>query len=200
MRIVAGRHRGLALEAPADARIRPTADRVRQALFDVLEHRFGVGAASPLRDARVLDLFCGSGALGIEALSRGAARCVFVDSDATALALAERNVRRARETGAARFVLRDATRLGPAPEAATLAFLDPPYGAGLAVPALVALRDQGWLADGALVCVETGARDDFDPPAGYDLIDARRHGRAGIAILRRAARPAAHRPDAPPPS
>ncbi len=200
MRIVAGRHRGLALEAPTDARIRPTADRVRQALFDVLEHRFGVGAASPLRDARVLDLFCGSGALGLEALSRGAARCIFVDNDATALALAERNVRRARETGAARFVLRDATRPGPAPEAATLAFLDPPYGAGLAAPALAALRDQGWLADGALVCVETGARDRFEPPPGYDLLDMRRHGRAEIAILRVMARRTAHAPDAPPPT
>ena len=198
MRIVAGRHRGLALEAPTDARIRPTADRVRQALFDVLEHRFGVGAASPLRDARVLDLFCGSGALGLEALSRGAARCIFVDNDATALALAERNVRRARAIDAARFVLRDATRPGTAPEAATLAFLDPPYGAGLAAPALAALRDQGWLADGALVCVETGARDRFEPPPGYDLLDTRRHGRAEIAILRLTARKTAHAPDAPP--
>jgi 16S rRNA (guanine966-N2)-methyltransferase len=195
MRIVAGRHRGLVLETPADRRIRPTADRVRQALFDVLEHRFGVGAASPLRDARVLDLFCGSGALGIEALSRGAARCVFVDSDATALALAERNVRRARAMDAARFVLRDATRLGPALEAATLAFLDPPYGAGLAAAALVALRDQGWLADGALVCVETGAGERVEPPHGYATLDIRRHGRAEIAILRRLPRDAAPAPD-----
>jgi 16S rRNA (guanine966-N2)-methyltransferase len=188
MRIVAGRHRGLALEAPQDARIRPTADRVRQALFDILEHRFGIGAASPLRGAQALDLFCGSGALGLEALSRGAARCVFVDSDAVALALAERNARRAKEIANARFVLRDATRLGPAPGQATLAFLDPPYGAGLAAAALTALRDQGWLADGALVAVETGDDEDVVWPAGYDCLDTRRHGRARIAILR-AARP-----------
>lgn len=184
MRIVAGRHRGLALEAPADGRIRPTADRVRQALFDVLAHRFGVGAASPLTGARVADLFCGSGALGLEALSRGAARCVFVDNDPVALALAERNMRRAREIDAARFVLRDATRLGPATETATLAFLDPPYGADLAGPALAALRDQGWLAPGALVAVETGDRGRIAPPDGFVLLDARRHGRAEIAILR----------------
>jgi 16S rRNA (guanine966-N2)-methyltransferase len=190
MRIVAGRHRGLALEAPADGRIRPTADRVRQALFDVLEHRFGIGAASPLRGARVLDLFCGSGALGLEALSRGAARCVFVDNDAVALALAERNVRRAREVANARFVLRDATRPGPAGETSTLAFLDPPYGCGLAAAALAALRDQGWLADDALVAVETGAEEGVAAPEGFDLLDTRRHGRARLAILRSRPRPA----------
>jgi len=186
MRIVAGRHRGLVLETPADQRIRPTADRVRQALFDVLEHRFGIGAASPLRGAIVLDLFCGSGALGIEALSRGAARAVFLDEDPAALALAERNVRRARETANARFVRADATRPGPAPGAqtATLAFLDPPYGTDLAARCLVGLRDQGWLAADALAVVETGDGDDFDAPPGYAALDSRRHGRARVAILR----------------
>lgn len=184
MRIVAGRHRGLALEPPADARIRPTADRVRQAIFDVLEHRFGVGAASPLRGAVVLDVFCGSGAMGIEALSRGAARAVFLDNDPVALALTERNVRRARETANARFVLGDATRLGPAAEPATLAFLDPPYGTDLAARSLAALRDRGWLAADALVVAETGDGDDFDAPPGYAALDSRRHGRARVAILR----------------
>jgi 16S rRNA (guanine966-N2)-methyltransferase len=184
MRIIGGRLRGLALEAPADARIRPTADRVRQAVFDVLAHRFGVGAAAPLQDADMLDACCGTGAMGLEALSRGAARCVFLDIDATALALAERNARRARASAAARFVRADATRPGPAPRAATLVFLDPPYGADLAAPALAALAQAGWIAPGALVVVELGDRAMLDPPPGFAPIDTRRHGRARIVLLR----------------
>jgi 16S rRNA (guanine966-N2)-methyltransferase len=187
MRIVAGRHRGLALEPPADARIRPTADRVRQAIFDVLEHRFGVGAASPLRGAVVLDVFCGSGAMGIEALSRGAARCTFMDSDQGALALAERNARRARETAATRFLRRDATQPGKGSGEATLVFMDPPWGEDLAPRALAALRDQGWLAPGAIACIETGDRERCDPPEGFELLDERKHGRARVTFLRFAA-------------
>lgn len=184
MRIIAGKHRGLALESPASDAIRPTGDRARQALFNILEHRFGLGAASPLQGAVVLDVFCGSGALGLEALSRGATRCHFIDKDATAVALAERNAGRAKETAACRFVLRDATRLPQAPEAATLAFLDPPYGEGLAEAALAALRDKGWLAPGAIVSVESGPRDRFATPPGFATIDERRYGKARIALLR----------------
>jgi len=185
MRVIAGRLRGLALEAPADARIRPTADRVRQAVFDVLAHRFGVGAAAPLQDARVLDAFCGTGAMGLEALSRGAASCVFLDVDAEAIALAERNARRARLGASARFVRADATHPAPAPQQATLVFLDPPYGTELAAPALVALAAAGWIAPGALVVVELGDRATLDPPPGFATLDTRRHGRARIVLLRR---------------
>ena len=184
MRIVAGRHRGAALETPLDDSIRPTSDRARQALFNILEHRFGVGEASPLHDARVLDVFCGTGAMGLEALSRGAHSCVFVDRDAVALRLAERNAQRLKESTRCRFVLRDATRPGKAPAAATLVFLDPPYGEDLAAPALAALREEGWIAAGALVSVEGDARGALEAPPGFAVLDDRRYGRARILLLR----------------
>ncbi|MBL8696947.1 MAG: 16S rRNA (guanine(966)-N(2))-methyltransferase RsmD [Alphaproteobacteria bacterium] len=184
MRIIAGKHRGLALEPPQGEAIRPTSDRARQALFNILEHRFGIGEASPLHGAAVLDVFCGSGALGLEALSRGAARCIFIDKDPVALALAERNAKRAKESATSRFVLRDATRLPQAPAAATLAFLDPPYGEGLAAAALESLRKGGWLAAGAIVSLELGPRDAFALPPGFERLDERRYGKARIVLLR----------------
>jgi 16S rRNA (guanine966-N2)-methyltransferase len=185
MRIIAGRHRGAALDTPPDGAIRPTSDRARQALFNILEHRFGVGEASPLHAARVLDVFCGTGAMGLEALSRGAASCVFIDNNAAALGLAERNARRLKEQARCRFVLRDATKLAQAPHAATLVFLDPPYGGDLATPALASLRENGWLAMGALISVESDARAPAAPlPPGFELIDERHYGRARILLLR----------------
>lgn len=184
MRIIAGRHRGAALETPADDSIRPTSDRARQALFNILEHRFGVGEASPLHGARVLDACCGTGAMGLEAMSRGAEACTFMDRDAVALRLAERNARQLKETARCRFVLRDVTRPGKAPAAATLVFLDPPYGEDLAAPALVALRENGWIAPGALVSVEGDARGRLDLPPDFEIVDDRRHGRAHIVLLR----------------
>lgn len=184
MRIIAGRHRGAALETPADGAIRPTSDRARQALFNILEHRFGIGEASPLHEAHVLDVFCGTGAMGLEALSRGASACIFVDRDAVALRLAEQNARRLKETARCRFVLRDATKLGKAPAAATLVFLDPPYGEDLAAPALAALRANGWLAPGALISVEGDARAPLDAPPGFEVVDDRRYGRTRILLLR----------------
>ncbi|MBM3521439.1 MAG: RsmD family RNA methyltransferase [Alphaproteobacteria bacterium] len=184
MRIIAGKHRGLALESPPDDAIRPTSDRARQALFNILEHRFGLGERSPLHGAIALDVFCGSGALGLEALSRGAARCLFIDKDPTALALAERNAQRAKESAACRFILRDATRLQTAPAAASLAFLDPTYGQDLAAPALASLRANGWLSDGALVSVELGPSDRLALPPGFLAIDERRYGKARIVLLR----------------
>lgn len=184
MRIIAGRHRGLLLESPADETIRPTGDRARQALFNILEHRFGLGEASPLHEARVLDLFCGSGAMGLEALSRGAAQCSFIDVSSMAIALTERNARRTNELARCRFVRGDATKLARATAPATLAFLDPPYREALAVPALEALRDQGWLAPDALVSVELAARAAFAPPSGFTPLDERSYGRTRIALLR----------------
>jgi 16S rRNA (guanine966-N2)-methyltransferase len=184
MRIIAGRHRGAVLETPADDAIRPTSDRARQALFNILEHRFGVGESSPLHAARVLDVFCGTGAMGLEALSRGAATCTFIDRDAVALRLAERNARRLNESARCRFVLRDATSPGKAPAAATLVFLDPPYGKDLAAPALAALRENGWIAPGALVSLESDARATGGLPSGLEIVDDRRYGRARIVLLR----------------
>ena len=127
MRIVAGRHRGLALEPPADARIRPTADRVRQAIFDVLEHRFGLGAASPLRGAVVLDAFCGSGAMGIEALSRGAAHCTFVERDRAAVEALRANISALGLAGKSTVVVADVWSWPGIGRPCDLAIVDPPY-------------------------------------------------------------------------
>lgn len=186
MRIVAGRHRGRALAAPPGAAIRPTADRAREGLFNRLAHgSHGAGGVSPLVDAVVLDAFCGTGALGLEALSRGAARALFLDASEAALAAARANARALGETARCRFYRLDATAPGRAPETATLAFLDPPYDKALAAPALAALAAGLWLAPGALACVEIAAgAGDFAPPAGFTTLDDRRYGKARSLILR----------------
>lgn len=177
MRIVAGRWRGRPLRAPQGDATRPTADRVREALFSMLASRLG-----SFEDLRVLDLFAGTGALGLEALSRGAAHCTFIETDRGALAALKANI---ATLGAEAAVLAmPAAGLGRAPEPAHLALLDPPYGKGLAVPALERLRDHGWLAPLALVSVETGRDEALAPPAGFTLDTSRDHGKARLHLLR----------------
>ena len=176
MRIIGGRLRGKRLEAPEDAAIRPTSDRARESIFNVLAHRPDAGDA--VAGAVVLDAFCGTGAMGLEALSRGAAFCTFLDATLAALKLAERNAKACGEAPRARFLLADATRPLRPERAATLAFLDPPWGADLAAPALSALAAAGWRAPGALCVVETDARERFAPPAGFEQVDRRSWGRA----------------------
>src|SRR5881394_2000398 len=143
MRIVGGRLRGRALAAPKSQAIRPTADRLRESLFNILAHAYG----DPVSGARALDLFAGTGALGLEALSRGASFALFVDDGAEARALMRQNIETLGLAAATRIFRRDATKLGPAHpvEPFSLAFLDPPYGKGLAEQALAAMRDGGWL-------------------------------------------------------
>ena len=191
MRIVAGRHRGRTIMAPADDSVRPTSDRVRENLFNILVHgRLAAEGASLLAEARVLDAFAGSGALGLEALSRGAADAVFLDQDLTALECINRNVAALGEEKRATLVQADAfhppapskVRGDPAPR--TLLFLDPPYQSGLAAPALAALADSGWLAPGAVAVVELDQKDAFEPPAGFTRADERRYGRTRIVFLR----------------
>ena len=150
MRIVGGEHRGTALAAlgagDKGAALRPTSDRVREALFNVLSGgRYG----DPVTGARVLDLFSGTGALGLEALSRGAAHVTFVDQGRVAEGLIRQNLRRVKREADADLLTSDATRLPPADAAATLVFLDPPYGRDLGARALIAARGAGWIADGA---------------------------------------------------
>src|ERR1041385_3934908 len=159
MRIVGGRFGGRTLLGPKSQAIRPTADRLREALFNILTHSYG----DPVEGARVLDLFAGTGALGLEAHSRGAAFVLFVDDGAGARALWRGNVDALGAGGATKVYRRDATRLGPVHpmEPYSLIFLDPPYGQGLAEQALVAARDGGWLAPEALVVVEEGADAGF---------------------------------------
>ncbi|MFV3076472.1 RsmD family RNA methyltransferase [Niveispirillum fermenti] len=185
MRIVAGRHRGRRLEAPSGPDVRPTSDRTRQSLFNILSHGdWMADGGDALEGADVLDAFCGTGALGLEALSRGAARAAFLDRARPSLDMARRNAEMLGETGECRFVLGDAGRPPAAPFAAGLAFLDPPYGQGLAPPALSALSAAGWLAPGALVCVEVASTDAFAPPPGFDPLDHRDYSQARIFFLR----------------
>src|SRR3954466_16118318 len=165
MRVVGGRLKGRNLASPSSQAIRPTADRLRESVFNILIHAYD----DPVQDARVLDLFAGTGALGIEAVSRGAGFALFVDQDAEARALLRENVAALGLGGTPRIFRRDATRLGPAHplEPFSLVFLDPPYGKGLAEQALISARDGGWLAPGALIVVEEGADDAFIAPERF---------------------------------
>ena len=190
MRIIAGQWRGRALaglgKGDAGAHLRPTTDRTRESLFNILAGgRFG----DPLHGARVLDLFAGTGALGLEALSRGAASAVFVDDGRAAVRLLRDNIARCGAQDACHLIRRDARRLPAAAEAAApgfapcdLVFLDPPYGKGLGEAALAAALAGGWIAPGALVVWEEGAG--IAPPDGLEPLDSRRYGGTEITVLR----------------
>lgn len=183
MRIIAGKHRGRKLLAPEDQSVRPTAERAREALFDILAHgRLSEGPA--FDDALVLDAFAGTGAFGLEALSRGARRVTFIEKDRAARALLEQNIAALGEAKQAQVLSADATRPPRASGACSLIFLDPPYREDLAAPALKALAAMGWFADGALVVVEIGAKEDFEVPQNFDALDERRYGAAKFFFLR----------------
>jgi 16S rRNA (guanine966-N2)-methyltransferase len=182
MRIVGGRLRGRALAAPKSQAIRPTADRLREALFNILVHAYD----DPVTGARVLDLFAGTGALGLEALSRGAAFALFIDDAAEARALLRENVAALGLGGVTRIFRRDACKLGPAHpiEPFSLAFLDPPYGRGLAEAALASARAGGWLTPAALIVVEEAASAAFAAPEGFDELERRRYDDTALIVLR----------------
>jgi len=185
LRIVAGRHRGRTIAAPEGQTTRPTSSRARESLFNILAHAdWREDGTSPLTGARVLDVFAGSGALGLEALSRGASHATFFDNDATAVRLIGENLRKLGETAAGKVVRADATRPPPAREPCDLVFLDPPYRSDLTAPALAALAAAGWLAPGAIVTVELAHNEDFVPPPGFTALDERRYGAAKIVFLR----------------
>jgi 16S rRNA (guanine966-N2)-methyltransferase len=183
MRIVAGKFRGAGIEAPKGSLTRPTSDKVRQALFNVLEH----GAPDfEFEGARVLDLFAGSGALGLEALSRGARFCVFVDESAAARAAIRRNVEALGLTGVTKIWRRDATKLGPAGtlQPFALVFCDPPYGKGLGERAIAAAIEGNWLKEGGIAVVEERVNHSFVWPHPFVEIDARRYGDTAISIAK----------------
>ena len=189
LKIVGGKHRGRSIAAPEGVTTRPTSNRARESLFNILTHarwRDGDihGGTSPLVEARVLDAFAGSGALGLEALSRGAAHASFLDNDATAVKLIGENLRKLDEAANAKVIRADATRPPPSREGCDLVLLDPPYRSGLAAPALTALAAAGWLQYGAIATVELASTEDLDPPPGFEPIDERRYGAAKIVILR----------------
>lgn len=184
MRIVGGTFRGRNIASPRGddpaARLRPTSDRMREAIFNILSH----GDWPPLEGARVLDLFAGTGALGFEALSRGAARVLFVDDGAESRALIRQNIDTFGVIGQTKLYRRDATQLGPHKgEAYNLVFLDPPYRRGLTEKALVSALEGGWLAPEAVILCETAADEAFTAPNGLTERDARRYGEGMVRFL-----------------
>jgi len=182
VRIVAGRFKGTALTAPRGDATRPTSDRLRETVFNVLTHAH----PESLDGTRVLDLFAGSGALGLEALSRGAASCLFVEEGAAARGAIRTNVEALGLTGATKIFRRDATRLGPAGTIAPfdLVFADPPYRKGLGERALAAAHAGGWLAPGALIVLEEDARAEIALDDTFERLDTRTVGDSQILILR----------------
>ena len=181
MRIVGGRLRGQKLVAPGGNGVRPTSDKVREAVFNILTH----GVDFEIEGARVIDLFAGTGALGCEALSRGARFCLFVDDAPASRGLIRQNIENLELTGVTRVFRRDAARLGPAGSVKPfdLLFADPPYGQGLAERALAG-GEGGWLVPGAVCVVEERADADFAPPEGFTLLDERRYGDTAVTFLR----------------
>jgi 16S rRNA (guanine966-N2)-methyltransferase len=182
MRVVGGRLRGRALQAPKSMGVRPTADRLRESLFNILTHAYG----DPFTGARVLDLFAGTGALGIEAVSRGAAFALFIDQGVEARALLRANVEALGLGGVTRIFRRDATKLGPAHPLPpfSLVFLDPPYGKGLAELALASARAGAWLAPDGLVVVEEATDARFTAPEGFAELDRRAYDDSELIFLR----------------
>src|ERR1700716_2006143 len=182
MRVVGGRLKGRNLASPSSRDIRPTADRLRESLFNILIHAYD----DPIAQARVLDLFAGTGALGIEAVSRGAKFALFVDNGAEARALLRNNVEALGLGGVTKVYRRHATGLRTAPPAGqfALGFLEPPYGRGLAEKALASLRDGGWLIPGALLVVEEAKAAAFTAPDGFEELERRAYDDTEFVFLR----------------
>ena len=183
MRVVAGKFKGHSLSTPRDECIRPTSDRVRESLFNILEHGL---PDFELEGARVLDLFAGTGALGIEALSRGAKYCLFIENAASARGIIRTNVEALHLTGITKIWRRDATTLGPAGkvEAFDLVLADPPYTKGLGERALIEARDMGWIKPGSIAILEEHKDAAPDIPHGFVELDKRSYGDTLIVILR----------------
>jgi 16S rRNA (guanine966-N2)-methyltransferase len=183
MRIVGGALRGRRLTAPAGRNTRPTADRAREGLFNILAHGSAFAAFS-LAGAHVVDGFAGTGALGLEALSRGAAHATFYETDPASRGALRHNIEALDQDDRAEILARSVTMPGPAPRPAQLVLLDPPYGEALADPALTGLAEAGWLAKGTIVVVEQAANQIFETPSEFDRIDLRRYGSASFTFLR----------------
>jgi 16S rRNA (guanine966-N2)-methyltransferase len=182
MRIVGGKFRGKVLTSPEDDAIRPTADRTRESVFNILASRLG-----PNFDGlRVLDLFAGTGALGLEALSRGASHVIFVDTGAEARGLIRDHIEAFGAGGVTKLLRRDATALGAAGTMGPvdLVFLDPPYGKGLGEHALLSLQAGGWLKPETLLVLEEGSDAEVTLPEGFALDDRREYGAAAVHFIK----------------
>lgn len=183
MRVVAGQLRGRAITAPDDAGVRPTSDRVREAAFNILAH--GIDDFD-IDGVRALDLFAGSGAMGLEALSRGASYCLFVEDNADARGVIRQNIEAFGLTGITRIFRRDATSLGPAGrnDSFGLLFCDPPYGKGLGERALRSAAEGAWLSDGAIVLLEELATAEIKLADGFTELDRRQWGNTQMVFAR----------------
>jgi 16S rRNA (guanine966-N2)-methyltransferase len=184
LRVVGGIHRGRRLVVPPGDAVRPTSDRAREALFNILSHGGFAAEGLPFAGRPVLDAFAGTGALGLEALSRGASAAVFIENGREARAALRRNVRALDEEDRTHIVAGDATRPPRAAVACAVVFLDPPYGSTLEASALPALAAAGWLAPAALVIVELAAAEGWSPLSGFALLDERVYGAARLIFLR----------------
>jgi len=184
MRITAGRFKGRNLVPPKDMNVRPTSDKVRQAIFNILEHK-DFGFPFRVEGARAVDLFAGTGALGLEALSRGARYCLFIDDSAESRALIRQNVEALGLTGASKIWRRDAAKLGVLDtlQPFDLAFLDPPYRRDLIAPALMSLRDGGWLVPPAVIVAEMAEEEIYPFTDGFEVVDDRVYGDTRVVIL-----------------
>ncbi len=185
MRIISGKHKGRRIDLGKDGgkTIRPTSEFARQAIFNILIHgKHGLNGET-FEGKHVLDVFCGTGAFGLEALSRGAAQVTFIDHSRDAITLARQNAAHMHEEASSLFVHADATKLGKAKQPARLVFLDPPYFGKLITPALESLRAGGWISPDGIVVVEHDVKEEVKLPEGYALLDERRYGRAVIKLI-----------------
>lgn len=193
MKITGGKFRGKNIEARQERTLRPTSGRIRESIFNILQHgRFFKhddfiedDNPSLVEDRRVIDIFCGTGALGIEALSRGATHLTLVDQNAATLSIAQKNVSQLGESILAntQFIRSDSTQLPIAPKPCKLAFIDPPYGRNLVLPALSSLVEQGWLTHGSIVVIEHEKRDGLIVPECFTLLDERVHDKTKLTLL-----------------
>ena len=184
LKIIAGKHRGRNIETAPSKDIRPTTGFAREGMFNILMHGRFAGENTPLVGKRVVDLFCGSGALGFEALSRGASHVTFIDQNPKALELAKKTASTIGETANSAFIRSDSTHVPRAVLPCSLAFVDPPYDKGLAEKGLESLLQGGWLEDGAIVIVEQSKKEPLKISSAFSLLDERNYGIAKISILK----------------
>lgn len=186
MRIISGKHKGRRIDLlkDADGKIRPTSEFAREAVFNILSHGKLVADGHGFINKNVLDVFCGTGAFGLEALSRGAGSVTFVDSSRESIASARHNAEKMGETETTEFLQTNATKLGRARKTYSLIFIDPPYFEKLLPPTLLALHNGGWIAPDALIVIEHDSKETIEIPDVFEVIDQRKYGRAMIELLK----------------
>lgn len=183
MRIIAGKHKGRKIEIAkdTDGKIRPTSEFAREAIFNILSHG---KYADGISGKNILDVFCGTGAFGLEALSRGAASVTFIDISREAVATARHNAEKMNEMGNTEFIQADARKIGKARKEYSVVFIDPPYFEKLITPTLHALHEGGWLAANVLLIIEHDSKEHIEIPEMFKIVDQRKYGRAAIELLR----------------